>query len=243
MPEEPTSEEQRRLLEHVFARIYRRRLRVPAPPPFLDPRRAGPDGVVGLGAELTPELVLAAYRQGIFPMADRGRLIGWWSPDPRTILDLDRFHVPRRLARTVRQGRFEVRVDAAFDDVIRACADRSETWISERFIAVYGELHRRGRVHSVETWREGRLVGGLYGVSLGGAFMAESMFHLERDASKVAVVGLVERMRARGLVLLDIQYETRATSIFRPVAIPRAEFLGRLEAALVLDASFGDEEA
>ncbi|MCO5172257.1 MAG: leucyl/phenylalanyl-tRNA--protein transferase [Planctomycetes bacterium] len=171
-------------------------------------------------------------------MAEADGTLGWWSPDPRTVLELDRLHVPRRLQRTVRQGRFEVRVDTAFEEVVAGCADRPSTWISADFVRVYGELFRRGVVHTVETWRDGRLVGGLYGVSLGAAFMAESMFHRETDASKVAVVALVERLRARGFTLCDIQYQTDATRIFHPRRIRRHEYLARLARAIQAPARF-----
>lgn len=228
----------RALLEYLYARMWRRRFVLPTPPPLPDAERAGPDGCVAIGGELTPELVIEAYRKGIFPMAEADGTPGWWSPDPRTVLDLDDFHAPRRLLRTVRQGRFEVRVDTAFDEVIAGCADRPETWISDDFVRIYGALFERGVVHTVETWRDGRLAGGLYGVALGGAFMAESMFHRETDASKVAVVALVERLRARGFVLCDIQYQTNATKIFRPKRLRRREYLARLASALRLQVTF-----
>lgn len=227
---------ERRLLGLVL-----RQMRLPPliePPPFPDPASATPEGLLGFSAGLAPEQVEAAYRESIFPMADPTGLIGWWSPEPRAVLELERVHVPRRLLRTARSGRFEVRVDAACAEVIAACAAREETWISPRLAEVYLELHRRGVVHSVETWREGRLVGGLYGVSLGGAFMAESMFHRETDAGKVAVLALVERLRARGYGLLDIQQQTGATAIFRPVLLTRAEYLRRLKGALQRSCSF-----
>ncbi len=228
----------RALLEYLYARVWRRRFVLPTPPPLPDPERAGPDGCVAIGGELTPALVLEAYGKGIFPMAEADGTLGWWSPDPRTVLELDAVHVPSRLARTVRQGRFEVRVDADFEGVIAGCADRPETWISDDFVRVYGELFRRGVVHTVETWREGRLVGGLYGVALGAAFMAESMFHRETDASKVAVVGLVERLRARGFVLCDIQYQTNATKVFHPRRLRRREYLARLSRAVAQPVTF-----
>lgn len=232
-------EQQRALLEYLYARVWRRRFVLPTPPPLPDPERAGPDGCVAIGGELSPELVLEAYGKGIFPMAEADGTLGWWSPDPRTVLELDAVHVPSRLARTVRQGRFEVRVDTAFADVIAGCADRPETWISDDFVRVYGQLFARGVVHTVETWREGRLVGGLYGVALGAAFMAESMFHRETDASKVAVVALVERLRARGFALCDIQYQTNATKIFHPRRVRRREYLARLARAIQQPITFG----
>lgn len=233
LPDDP-----RELLELLLAQLGRPTL--PAPPPFPPPAQADATGCLALGGRLTPEMILDAYRRGIFPMAEPGGAFGWWSPDPRTVLDLDRAHVPRRLRRTVRQGRFEVRFSSVVPEVIAACADRPETWISPEIEATYGELARRGFVHSVETWKDGRLAGGLYGVALGGAFMAESMFHRERDASKVAVVALLERLRARGFVLLDIQYETQATSIFKPTKLARTVYLERLQVALGLPRTFLD---
>lgn len=226
------------LLDWVLQQLQSQR--VLTVPPFPDPETASPEGLLALSRGLTADMVLEAYRQGIFPMAEPDDVVAWWCPDPRTILDLETFHVPRRLARTVRQGRFEVRVDTACPQVIAACADRTETWISPRFQEVYGELHRRGFVHSVEIWRAGELAGGLYGVSLGGAFMAESMFHRQRDASKLAVVALVERLRARGMPLLDIQFQTDATAVFRPRKISRREYLRRLRVALASPARFLD---
>ena len=187
---------------------------------------------------LSPELVVAAYCRGIFPMADEDGEIGWYSPDPRAVFPLDAFHVPRSLAKTIRQGRFEVRVDTAFEAVMRGCAEREVTWISEELVRVYVELHRLGLGHSVEAWRDGRLVGGLYGVALGGAFMGESMFSREADASKVCLVALVERLRARGFVLLDSQLATEHLARFGQVEIPRRDYLRRLRTALPLQCRF-----
>jgi leucyl/phenylalanyl-tRNA--protein transferase len=179
---------------------------------------------------IEPALLVHAYRQGIFPMALEDDEIGWFSPDPRGVLPLDRVHVPARLARVIRSGRFEVAIDRNFEGVMRACAaDREDgTWISEEIIESYSELHRLGMAHSVETWREGKLVGGLYGVHLGGAFFGESMFHHETDASKVALMALVTRMRERGLTLLDIQWVTPHLAQFGAMEVPREEYLTRL---------------
>jgi leucyl/phenylalanyl-tRNA--protein transferase len=189
---------------------------------------------------LTPDGVELAYRHGIFPMADEGSgEILWFRPDPRAIIPLDGFHISRSLARTLRRGIFEVRVDTDFEGVMRGCADRPEgTWISERFVEVYGALHRAGKAHSVEAWRDGRLVGGAYGLALGGAFMAESMFHRETDASKVALTVLVARLQERGFTLLDVQYVTPHLESLGAVEITRREYERRLERALALDRTF-----
>jgi leucyl/phenylalanyl-tRNA--protein transferase len=190
---------------------------------------------------LTPEGVELAYRHGIFPMADEqsGEVL-WFRPDPRAIIPLDGLHVSRSLARTIRRALFEVRVDTDFAGVMRGCADRPEgSWISERFIEVYGALHRAGKAHSVEVWREGRLAGGAYGVALGGAFMAESMFHRVTDASKVALAALVERLRERRFTLLDVQYVTPHLESLGAVEITRREYERRLEGALALSRRFG----
>ncbi|MER3419401.1 MAG: leucyl/phenylalanyl-tRNA--protein transferase [Chloroflexota bacterium] len=188
---------------------------------------------------LTPDLLVRAYCVGFFPMADSRRgHIRWYSPDPRAVIPLDTFHVPRSLRRTMRRGRFDVRVNRAFGAVIRACADRPETWISDEIVRAYEDLHALGLAHSVETWQEERLVGGLYGVALGGAFFGESMFSRVTDASKVALVALVERLRARGFTLLDTQFLTPHLARFGAVEIARAEYLRRLAAALEQECRF-----
>lgn len=182
---------------------------------------------------LTPELIIHAYRQGIFPMADDDGSIGWYSPDPRAIIPLDeRFHVPRSLQKAVRQAPYEIRIDTAFEAVMLGCAARAETWISAGIVSTYTALHRRGQAHSVEAWRDGELVGGLYGVSLGGAFMGESMFARAPDASKICLVHLVERLRAQGYSLLDSQMHTDHMARFGLVLIPRDDYLQRLAGAL-----------
>lgn len=185
-----------------------------------------------------PELIVRAYAQGIFPMGDEYDEIRWYSPDPRCIIDLNEFHASRRLMRTYRSGIFEVRVNSAWHDVMRHCADRDTTWISTKIFEAYTSLHEAGLAHSVETYFEGQLVGGLYGVSIGGAFMGESMFHTKTDASKVAMVYLVERMKSRGYILLDCQYETEHLKTFGARLIPRSEYLQRLQEALQLDCQF-----
>jgi len=185
--------------------------------------------------------VLAGYRLGIFPMADERGRIAWFSPDPRAILDYQTFKVSRSLRQTIRRATFEVRINTAFDEVIRACADRPDgTWISPAIIRVYCELHRAGHAHSVEAWRDGQLAGGLYGVAIGGAFFGESMFHRVTDASKVALVAAMERLKQRGYVLIDTQWLTPHLARFGAYTIPRGEYLARLEQAVALLCRFAD---
>ena len=193
-----------------------------------------------LNRRLRTDLVLRAYREGIFPMALDDGEIGWFSPDPRGVLPLESFHVPQRLARVVKQQIFDIRINTAFERVMRECATREHdgTWISDEIIECYVGLHREGFAHSVEAWRGPTLAGGLYGVHLGSAFFGESMFHRETDASKVALVALVERLRAREFTLLDIQWVTPHLLQFGAVEIARAEYLRRLSEALAIDARF-----
>lgn len=174
------------------------------------------------------ELLLHAYRQAVFPMAMEDGEIAWFSPDPRAIIPLDTFHVPHGLKRTLKKSRFEIRISTAFEEVMRSCAQRDETWINEEIIASYVNLHRIGHAHSVEAWLDGKLAGGLYGVSIGGAFFGESMFHEVTDASKVALHALVERLRARNFTLLDTQWLTPHLVTFGATEIPRTEYQRRL---------------
>jgi len=188
---------------------------------------------------IDPDFLLLAYCSGFFPMADpRSGEIGWYSPDPRAIFELEEFHVPRSLRLTMKKGRFEIRVNTRFEKVMRECARRDETWISEDLIRSYVELHRLGFAHSVESWAGGSLVGGLYGVAIGGAFFGESMFSRQKDASKVALVHLVERMKARGFELLDTQWITPHLQMFGAKEIPREEYLQRLQKAIKKTCSF-----
>lgn len=190
-------------------------------------------------AELTPENLLAAYASGIFPMADEAGELGWFAPDPRAILQLDRLQVPRSLRSVIRRGFFEVTTDQAFIDVIRACADRPEgTWISPEIHEAYVCLHQIGFAHSVEAWKDGRLAGGLYGVAIGGAFFGESMFRRESNASKVTLVHLVERLRECGFVLLDVQFLTDHLRSMGASEISRREYEWRLHEAIALPRSF-----
>ena len=196
------------------------------------------------GDLITPSLLLRAYACGIFPMADSADdpTLYWVEPRLRGVLPLDQFHVPRRLARTVRSGRFEIRVDTDFEGVVAGCATprpgRRITWINEPIRRLYGELFRLGHVHTVEAWREGRLAGGLYGVKLGAAFFGESMFSFERDASKVALVHLVTRLRSGGFKLLDAQFLTVHLAQFGAVELPREDYLKLLDEAVAGEAVF-----
>jgi leucyl/phenylalanyl-tRNA---protein transferase len=207
---------------------------------FPDPNLAGPDGLVAVGGDLGGERLLAAYRAGIFPWTIDP--ITWWSPDPRAIFELDRFHVPQSLARAIRRGRFEVTIDRSFRAVMEGCAapapGRSGAWITEEFIEAYTRLHRRGHAHSVECRLRGELVGGIYGVSIGGLFAGESMFHRVNDASKVALQHLVGHLRRRGFALFAIQMVTPATQPLGAIEIPRREYLRRLSAAVEMKCSF-----
>lgn len=193
-----------------------------------------------MAAPLDPALVVRAYRAGIFPMALEDGEIGWFSPDPRGIIPLESFHVPQRLARVIRRGRFEVTIDRQFEVVMRACARRpgEGTWISDAIVDCYRALHRLGLAHSVEVWQADALVGGLYGVHLGGAFFGESMFHRATDASKVALAALVDRLRRRSFGLLDVQWVTPHLEQFGAIEVPREAYLGQLKQALTRDCAF-----
>ena len=189
---------------------------------------------------IDPEVLLQGYRLGVFPMAMQDDEIGWFSPDPRAILPLKEFHVPHTLERIARKKAFDIRVDASFVEVMRQCANRKETWINAEIVESYTRLHQLGHAHSVEAWRDGKLVGGLYGVSIGGAFFGESMFHHVRDASKIALVALVERLRKRKFVLLDTQWTTPHLRQFGAVEIPRTKYLHLLATAVNLPRRFAD---
>jgi len=191
-----------------------------------------------LDPEFTAELVLRAYTAGIFPMGHDDGVIRWYSPDPRCIIPLDEFHTSKRLARTIRQGKFDLKVNADFEKIMRLCAERESTWITDEIVRVYCELHKHGFAHSVEAYLDGEIAGGLYGVSIGGAFMGESMFHVATDASKVCLAYLVQRMKDRGFVLLDSQYVTDHLSTFNAIQISRQEYLERLRHALTLKCVF-----
>lgn len=191
--------------------------------------------------QLSTDLIIKAYSMGVFPMGDSQNPqapVRWYSPDPRCILDLENFHVPKRLSRTYRKGIFECRINSAWREVLQLCAARESTWITDEIYDVYTQLYLRGLAHSVEVYYEEQLAGGLYGVSLGGAFMGESMFHVVTDASKIALIYLVERLKERGFTLLDCQFMTEHLRKFGAVDIPQPEYIRRLQFALSQDVRF-----
>lgn len=202
-----------------------------------------PVDIVAVTRRLTPEMVLEAYPQGLFPMySPEARAVTWHCPRRRAILPLDRLHVPRRLERTLRQARFEATFDRDFSAVMDGCADARPVWIGREFFDVYGELHRRGSAHSVEVWRAGdaggELLGGAYGVQIGAAFFAESKFHRARDASKVALVALARRLRSLDFALLEVQYLTEHLRQFGVVEVSHREYLRRLSEAIAQPRAF-----
>jgi len=207
------------------------------PPPsrwvLPPPDAADEHGVVAVGGDLAPGTLLAAYRAGLFPMRIADQLLAWWSPDPRGIVPLDGFHASRSLRRSAR--RFETRVDTAFEAVMRACADpsRPHGWIDESFVHAYCRLHEMGWAHSVETWRDGELVGGLYGLRIGGLFAGESMFHRVADASKAALWSAVDLLRLDGAVLFDVQWTTPHLCSLGARDVARATYLRLLASARV----------
>lgn len=208
----------------------------PPPSRWQLPADGAPDesGIVGIGADLEPGTVLSAYRRGLFPMPlRRPRTIGWWSPDPRGVLPLDGLRVSKSLRRSC--ARYEIRVDTAFEQVIQACADprRPHSWIDGAIVRAYRQLHDLGWVHSVEAWTpNGELAGGLYGISIGGLFAGESMFSRQTDASKVALVGLVDRLRDGGATLLDVQWKTDHLASLGVIDLARSEYLIKLADAI-----------
>jgi leucyl/phenylalanyl-tRNA--protein transferase len=212
-------------------------LRPDAPFPPIDTALDDMNGLLAAGADLRPERLLDAYRQGIFPWYSEGQPVLWWSPNPRMVLFVDELRLTRSLRKVIRQQRFEIRVDSMFRDVVRACAatprrGQSGTWITPAIVEAYAALFERGNAHSVEAWREGRLVGGLYGVAIGRMFYGESMFAEEPDASKVALAHLVAILRSKGYPLVDCQQETAHLASLGARAIARSAFAERI-AALV----------
>jgi len=208
-------------------------LRPDDPFPPLEMALVHPNGLLAAGADLSLDRLLAAYRQGIFPWFSQGEPILWWSPEPRMVLFPLEFKRSRALAKRLRRRDYEIRVDTAFADVMAACSEprpgQDGTWITTAMQAAYGRLHEAGHAHSVETWQAGRLVGGLYGVALGGAFYGESMFHRVTDASKIALAHLVAQLSRWGFGMIDCQMETSHLASLGARAIPRAEFRHRLQ--------------
>ena len=220
---------------------------LPASDHFPPAEDADPEGLVGFGGELSPQWLLDAYRHGIFPwpITDFEAPLAWWSPDPRAVIEFDRFHVSRRLRRTCRGAKFEVTRNLDFAGVIRGCAMApgrlNQTWLTPEMIEAYIRLHSLGHAHSVEVWYGHELAGGVYGVAIGAMFAAESKFYRVRDASKVALVHLVEHLRESQFTLLDIQQLTPHTAQFGASEIPRSEYLARLAEALRHPVVFGAE--
>lgn len=210
-------------------------LRPHAPFPPLEKALSDPNGLLAASADIGPERLLEAYRHGVFPWYSEGQPVLWWSPDPRMVLFVDEFKVARSLRKIVKAGRFEVRMDTAFRRVIEGCALASRpgqlgTWITPDIVDAYCALHDAGHAHSVESWQEGELVGGLYGVTIGRMFYGESMFAQVADASKVALVHLVAFLRSNAMPLIDCQQETQHLARFGARPIPRREFATRLTA-------------
>jgi leucyl/phenylalanyl-tRNA--protein transferase len=207
---------------------------------FPNPSLADPDGLLAVGGNLEPETLLSAYQQGIFPWFDEDTPILWWSPDPRAILEFDNLYISKRLARTIRTNKFQVTFDQDFDAVVKGCTYRPEegTWITPEVANAYGEFHRRGHAHSVEVWQQGVLVGGLYGVAIGGLFAGESMFSTVSDASKIALVALVSRLKEKGYQLFDLQIINEHTSMMGATEIPRDDYLARVKTAIKKDICF-----
>jgi leucyl/phenylalanyl-tRNA--protein transferase len=201
---------------------------------FPSPLRANAEGLVAIGGDLSVPRLLLAYRNGIFPWTDKP--ITWWSPDPRAIFELDQFHVSHSLAKVIRKGVFQVTTNHAFIEVMKGCAasgpDRRTTWITREFLKAYTQLHEQGHAHSLECWQDGKLVGGIYGVAIGGFFAGESMFHRVSNASKIALYYLIEHLRRRNFSLFDIQMLTPITSSLGAIQIPRVEYLNRLATAV-----------
>jgi len=207
---------------------------------FPNPSLADPEGLLAVGGNLEPETLLSAYQQGIFPWFDEDTPILWWSPDPRAILEFDNLYISKRLARTIRTNKFQVTFNQDFDAVVQGCTYRPEegTWITPEVANAYGEFHRRGHAHSVEVWQQGVLVGGLYGVAIGGLFAGESMFSTVSDASKIALVALVSRLKEKGYQLFDLQIINEHTSSMGAAEIPRDDYLARVKLAIQLKITF-----
>ena len=214
-------------------------LKTPLDFPAVETALAEPNGLLCAGGDLAPATILKAYSRGIFPWYSEGQPVLWWSPNPRMVLFPDEFKVSKSLAKTARSGKFEIRFDSAFPAVMAGCAaprtPEGGTWIVEAMQAAYTRLHELGFAHSVESWRDGELVGGLYGIALGRMFYGESMFARTTDASKVALVALVEKLKRDGFELIDCQQETRHLASFGARPIPRKEFTRRLQDLIVFN--------
>ena len=217
------------------------------PSKFFPPAEMADDhGLVMLGGKLSPEWLLDAYRHGIFPwpIFDDPKIMAWWSPDPRGVMELDGLYVSTRLARTIRSGKFEVTVNEDFIGVLHGCATAQDregnTWLTDEMIEAYSHLHRLGHAHSVEVWHQGQLAGGTYGVAIGGLFAGESMFYRVRDASKVALVHLVQHLNTRGYKLFDLQQLNPHTESLGGTEIPRQQYLKRLSRALATKVTFAE---
>jgi leucyl/phenylalanyl-tRNA--protein transferase len=237
--------------DELFVPVDARRQPLPAeiglgPTRFFPPPTATTlEGLLCIGGRLSPEWLLDAYTHGIFPWPMwEDEPIAWWSPDPRAVIELDSFHVSRRLRRTLHSGKFRVTCDQDFNGVIQGCATagdrRNNTWLTPAMITAYRWMHTLGYAHSVEVWHGEQLAGGTYGLAIGAFFAAESMFHYVRDASKVAVAHLVAQLRTRGYQLLDIQQSTPHTGSLGAAEIPRLEYLERLARAIKVPVEFGD---
>ena len=207
---------------------------------FPNPSLADPDGLLAIGGDLEPETLLCAYKKGIFPWFDSDTPILWWCPDPRAILEFNNLYVSKRLARTLRGDKFQVTFNQDFDAVVKGCAYRPEegTWITPEVAKAYGKFHQLGHAHSVEVWQNGSMVGGLYGVAIGGLFAGESMFSTVSDASKIALVALVDRLKHKGFQLFDLQIINDHTSMMGATEIPRDSYLARIKTAVKLKVSF-----
>lgn len=201
---------------------------------FPSPLLANTEGLVAIGGDLSVPRLLLAYRSGIFPWTVKP--VTWWSPDPRAIFELDQFHVSRSLAKVIRKGIFQITTNRAFREVMKACAapgpGRRTTWITREFLKAYTQLHEQGHAHSLECWQDDKLVGGIYGVAIGGFFAGESMFHTASNASKIALYHLIEHLREHDFALFDIQMLTPITSRLGAIQIPRTEYLKRLALAV-----------
>lgn len=226
-----------RLILWGLAVVYELPKRLWFPPP-REAERGEHNGLLAVGGDLSVERLVLAYRSGIFPWTVNP--ITWWSPDPRAVFELDAFHVPRSLLKTLRKNPFEITINRAFRNVICACSrpDEDNSWISPEFIEAYTRLQEQGHAHSLECWQNGELVGGIYGVAVGGLFAGESMFHRVSDASKVALFHLVQRLRERGYLLFDVQMTTPITQQLGALYLRRTEYLRRLEIAVQKTCSF-----